>query len=203
MKLENSTVGRSDPQRPPKRFRRWMTVVSLIVAVGVMVFIALVLQDRNDQLLADQMIQSEAELRATGARIADIQDHEFKTMPDYVKTYAQVEPLLRDYDRESQEYSDLCNRAQRRDQTRWLIDFRRHRYDPEVWRKASEIVELVRQINAVMKKEASVIRDMSALPGPEQAQFRHENFAPLLAQEHALREQLLLAAQKRFSGRTI
>jgi hypothetical protein len=124
-------------------------------------------------------------------------------LPDYVKAYVHVEPLLSDYDRELQEYSDLCNRAQRRDQTRWLIHFRRHRYDPEVWRNASEIVELVRQINAVMKKEASVIRDISALPETEQVQFWHEEFVPLLAQEHALREQLLLAAQKRSPGRTL
>ena len=31
-------------------------------------------------------------------------------MPDYVKAYAGVEPLLSGYDRELQRYSDLCNR---------------------------------------------------------------------------------------------
>jgi hypothetical protein len=39
-----------------------------------------------------------------------------------------------------------------------------------------------------MSKEASVIRDMSSLPNEEQVQFWYEEFVPLLAQEHALRE---------------
>ena len=155
-----------------------------------------------DRLLTAQIVGSEAELRATGARIAQIKDHEFGSMPEYVNAYTQVEPLLGDYDRELQEYGDLCNRAQQRDRTRWLIHFQRHRYDPEVWRNSSEIIELIRQTNAVMKKEASVIRDMNALPAQEQIQFWHEEFIPLLAQEHALREQLLLAGQRMSPGAT-
>jgi hypothetical protein len=71
-----------------------------------------------------------------------------------------------------------------------------NRYNPEVWGNASEIIELIRQINAVMKKEASVIRDMSSLPEQEQVQFWHEEFMPLWVQEHALRERLLLAGQR-------
>jgi hypothetical protein len=47
-----------------------------------------------------------------------------------------------------------------------------------------------------MKKEASVIRDMSSLPEKEQVQFWHEEFAPLLTQEHALRETLLVVGQR-------
>jgi hypothetical protein len=132
MKFENGNVDRSDAQPPRKRFRRWMILVFLIVAAGVIAFVALGIQDHNDRLLTAQMLGSEAELRATGARIAEIKDHDFKSMPEYEAAYAQVEPLLGDCNHELQEYSDLCNRAQRRDQTRWLINFQRHRYDPEV-----------------------------------------------------------------------
>jgi hypothetical protein len=54
----------------------------------------------------------------------------------------------------------------------------------------------VRQINEVTKKEASVIHDMAALPPQEQLQFWHEEFMPLAAEEHALRENLLIAGQQ-------
>ena len=47
-----------------------------------------------------------------------------------------------------------------------------------------------------MKKEVSVIRDMSSLPEKEQVQFWHEEFVPLLGEEHALREELLLVGQR-------
>jgi hypothetical protein len=69
-------------------------------------------------------------------------------------------------------------------------------YHPEAWREAWEIIGLVRQINEVMKKEASVLHDMAALPAQEQLQFWHEEFMPLAAEEHALREQLLMAGQR-------
>ena len=97
-----------------------------------------------------------------------------------------------------QEYSELYNTAQQRDQKRGLINIQRlhNRYNPEVWRNTSEIIALIREINDVMKKQASVIRDMRSLPQQEQIQFWHEEVMPLLAQEHALGERLLVAGQK-------
>jgi len=70
-----------------------------------------------------------------------------------------------------------------------------------VWRNNTEVIDLVRQVNEVMKKEASVIHDMASLPGEEQVQFWHDEFMPLAEQEHALREQLLIAGQRASPGR--
>jgi hypothetical protein len=71
-----------------------------------------------------------------------------------------------------------------------------NRQNPALWRNTSEIIDLVTHINSVMREEASVIRDMSSFPEHDQLQFWHEEFVPLLAQEHALRERLLLAGQR-------
>ncbi len=117
----------------------------------------------------------------------------------FIAAYARVEPLLRDYDQKLQQYSELCSTAQQRDQKRGLINIIRRlysRYNGEAWRNNSEILELVRQVNEVTKKEASVIHDMALLPADEQVQFWHDEFMPLAAQEHALREQLLLVGQR-------
>ena len=65
-----------------------------------------------------------------------------------------------------------------------------------MWRNNSELIELVRQVNEVTKKEASVIHDMASLPAEEQVQLRHDEFMPLAEQEHALRERLLLVGQR-------
>jgi len=65
-----------------------------------------------------------------------------------------------------------------------------------VWRNTSELIALIRQTNDIMKKEASVIHDMGSIPEQEQVQFWHEEFMPLVAQEHALRERLVIAGQK-------
>jgi hypothetical protein len=205
MLFKNSSVDRSKPKRHPTRFRFWLIVISVIVSVVVLtVVVAIAIQHHNDSLLSAQLIQSEVELQTTGARIADIKDHKFKTMAEYVSAYASVEPLLNDCDHKLQAYADLCVRAQRKDEKRSLINILRrgHPYSPEVWSNSSEIIQLVRQISSVMKKESSVIHDMSAFPEDEQVQFWHEEFVPLLAQEHALRERLALAGQKMSSEST-
>jgi len=108
----------------------------------------------------------------------------------FIAAYARVEPLLRDYDQKLQQYSELCSTAQQRDQSRGLLNTRRlhSRYNAEVWRNNSELIELVRQVNEVTKKEASVIHDMASLPTEEHVQFWHDEFMPLAAQEHALRQ---------------
>jgi hypothetical protein len=191
-------MGQSEPNAAAKRRRISIIAVLLITASALSVAIVLGVQIHDDHLLTARIIQTEAELRAIGAGIADTKDHEFKTMAEYVAAYAQIEPLLTEYDQKLQEYSELYSTAQQRDQKRGLINIQRlrNRYNPEVWRNTSEIITLIREINDVMKKQASVIRDMRSLPEQERVQFWHEEFMPLLAQEHALRERLLVAGQK-------
>ena len=191
-------MDQSEPKAGVKRLRIWMIVVALVVASALGVGIVLGVQNHEDHVLSAQITQTEAQLRALGAQIADIKDHEFKTMAEYVAAYAQIEPLLTEYDQTLQEYSELYNTAQQRDQKRGLLNIQRlhGRYNPEVWRNTLELIALIRAINEVMKKEASVIHDMGSIPEQEQVQYWHEEFMPLVAQEHALRERLVIAGQK-------
>jgi hypothetical protein len=147
MIFKNSSVDGSDPKKR-KRFRLWVIVMSLMGGGVVAVLIALGIQDHDDHVLAAQMIQSEAGLKTTGARIADIKDHEFKIMADYVNAYARVEPLLHDYDHKLREYIDLCNKAQLRDARRLLINIEplHHRDNSDVCRNTWTIIELMGQI---------------------------------------------------------
>ena len=177
----------------------WVSAASSIVFTMVLIVaIALGIQSHNDRVLGAQVVQSESELRTVGAQIAAIKDHQFGTMSEYIAAYARVEPLLKDYDQKLQQYSELCSTAQQRDQKRGLLNIQRlhSRYNAEVWRNNSELIDLVRQVNEVTKKEASVIHDMASLPAEEQVQFWHEEFMPLAAQEHALRERLLVVGQR-------
>jgi hypothetical protein len=205
MPFKNSGVDHSTPKKDATEFRLWIIIISLLVAGTVVAgIVGIGVQRHNDQQLAAQMIRSEVQLQTTGAEISGIKDHVFKTMAEYVNAYVQVAPLLDDCDHKLEAYADLCKRAQRRDERRSLINILRNQnsYSSDVWRDASEIIQLVRAISAVMRKEASVIRDMNSLSNEEQVQFWHEEFVPLLAQEHALRERLALAGQKMSSEST-
>ena len=196
--FRSSRMGQSEPNAAAKRRRIWIIALLLIVTSALSVAIILGVQNQEDHALTAQITQTEAELRVMGARIANIKDHQFETMAEYVAAYAEIEPLLTEYDQKLQQYSGLYSKAQERDQKRGLINIQRlhNRYNPEVWRDTSELIALIREINDVMMKEASVIQDMGTLPEQEQVQFWHEEFMPLVAQEHALRERLVIAGQK-------
>jgi hypothetical protein len=103
----------------------------------------------------------------------------------------------KDYDEKLQKFSELYNYARERDSHRGLLDLQRFRskHHPETWDRMSEIIDLVRQINDITKREAAVIHDMASLPEPERVRYWHEEFVPLTAQEHALREKLVRVAQ--------
>src|SRR6266576_836760 len=145
----------SEPKGAAKGFRVWVIAgSSIFLGVVLSVAVALAIQRHNDRVLDAQVAQSESELRTLGAQIAAIKDRQFGTMSEYVAAYARVEPLLKDYDQKLQQYGELCSTAQQRDQKRGLINIRRlyNRYNTEVWRNNSEILELVRQVNEVTKK---------------------------------------------------
>ena len=152
MPFKNSGVDHSTPKKHATEFRLWIIIISLLVAGTVVAgIVAIGVQRHNDQQLAAQMIRSEVELQTTGAEISGIKDHEFKTMAEYANAYVQVAPLLDDYDDKLEVYADLCKRAQRRDERRSLINILRNQnsYSSDVWRDASEIIQLVRAISAV------------------------------------------------------
>src|SRR5258706_884973 len=92
--FRSSRMDEADSKEAATRLRIWMIAVSLIVASALGVAILLGVQNHEDHVLTAQITQTEGELRAMGARIADVKDHEFKTMAEHVAAYAQVEPLL-------------------------------------------------------------------------------------------------------------
>ena len=53
----------------------------------------------------------------------------------------------------------------------------------------TEIIDLVRQINELTKRETAVIHAMASLPEPERVQFLREQFTPLAAEEHRIAQE--------------
>jgi|SRR5882724_6114075 len=126
-------------------------------------------------------------------------------MAQYIQVYARIEPLVNDYDQKLQRYTGLYRSAEQRDEHRSVIHFGRARlrHRPDVWRDGWKIIDLVQRVNEITKKEVSVIHDMSNLPESEQVQFWHEEFMPLMDEEHALREQLREVGQRSSSPSTV
>ena len=60
----------------------------------------------------------------------------------------------------------------------------------------SEILDITRALNRVLRQETSIIQNMALLPESERMQFWHEQFLPLEAQEKAFRAKLLIVGQR-------
>jgi hypothetical protein len=186
--------------------RSLIFVVLAIVLIGLVVdAIAVGIENHTDRVLDAQITESQSEMRVVGGQIAQMKDRDFKSMAQYIQVYTRIEPLVNDYDQKLQRYTGLYRIAEQRDQHRSVIHFGRTRlrHQPDVWRDGWKIIDLVRQINEITKKEVSVIHDMSNLPESEQVQFWHEEFMPLADEEHALREQLREVGQRSSSPSTV
>jgi hypothetical protein len=182
------------------RIPRYVIVSGVILAGCVMAIVtAFIIEDRKDKAIAAQLGQTQSELRMLGAQITSIKDADLTTTNDFIAAYAQVEPLEKEYEAKLQQFSDLYRQARERDSNRSIFDPQRYRsrHHPETWEKVSEIIGLIHQINDLTKREISVVHAMASLPEPERMRFWHEQFMPLAAQEHALREQLQAVGESR------
>jgi hypothetical protein len=145
-----------------------VVAAAIALTAAAAVATALAIQDRKDDAITAEITREESHLRELGAQIASIKDADLTSRNDFIAAYAQVEPLERLHGR----------------------------YHPESWEKMSQIIDLVRKINEATKREISVVHAMAGLPEPERARFWHEQFMPLAAQEHALRERLQIVGQE-------
>ena len=168
-----------------------------LLATAVTIAIVLAIQDRTDRRLTADIERAQSELLGLGAQITAIKDADLSSANDYIAAYAQIEPLQKEYDEKLQKFTDLYSHARERDSHRGILDLQRLRgkHHPETWDEMSEIIGLVRQINEINKREGSVVHAKASLPDKERMRFFHEEFMPLAAQEHALREKLVIVGQ--------
>lgn len=188
-------MGESGKQRPIRRYA--LLAGGAVVVIVAVVAIAFGIQEHNDRGLTEDLDQTGVELQILGRQITEIKDANLKSMNDYISAYAQVEHLQSDYDQKLQKYSVLYSLARKRDSNRGAFNVERFhgKHHPETWGNMSEIIDLVRQINELTKRETAVVHAMASLPEQERVRFWHEQFMPLAAEEHALREKLLVAGQ--------
>jgi hypothetical protein len=184
-------------------FRQYALVAATaILAILIVIAVVFATQEHNDRVLMEDLDRTGVELQLLGRQIGDIKDADLVSMNDYISAYAQVEHLQSDYDQKLQKYSELYGLARKRDSDRGIFNVERFhgKHHPDTWENMTEIIDLVRQINELTKRQTAVIHAMASLTEPERVKFWHEQFAPLAAEEHALREKLRVTGQGTPSG---
>ena len=189
-------------QRPPRNVPLYSLVA---VGVGILVLVAaltitFVIQDRSDRALEREIVRTTSKLQIVGNEIADIRDAQRNNLNDYISSYAQIEPLLTQYDEKLQECTNLYSQARERKSHRRIVHVIRNNrsYDPATWDNMREILDLTRGVIDIIKREASVIHAMASLPEADRMQFWHEQFLPLEHQEEDLRKRLAIAGQRMY-----
>jgi len=180
------------------KFLQWVLAsATAIVAILIVIAVAFATQEDNDRVLMEDIDRTGVELQLLGRQIGDIKDADLVSMNDYISAYAQVEHLQSDYDQKLQKYSELYSLARKRDSDRGIFNVERvqGKHRPETGQNMTEIIDLVRQINELTKRQNAVIHAMASLPEPERMKFWNEQFAPLAAEEHALREKLWVTGE--------
>jgi hypothetical protein len=110
----------------PKRSLIFIVVAAVLIGLVIDV-IAEGIESHNDRVLHARITESQSEMRLIGAQIAQMKDHDFESMAQYIQVYARIGPLVNDYDQKLQKYSDLYRSAEERDQHRSVIHFGRQR----------------------------------------------------------------------------
>jgi len=180
-----------------QRTFNWIYAIVAVVLVLVTLFaVAFAMQEHNDRVLSEEISDTASELQDTGTRITNLRDSDMKDMNDYVRAFSEMEPLLDTYDRELQTMTDLYNQARERDKRLLKVERLYRRPYFTNWESMSELLDITRALNKIMRQEAAVIQSMAELPEPERMQFWHERFLPLEAQEKGLRAKLLIVGQR-------
>jgi hypothetical protein len=94
-----------------------------------------------------------------------------KDMNDYIRAYSQMESFLNDYDKQLQRITDLYNQARERDRRLLRVERLYRRPHLTNWESMSEILDITRALNRVLRQETSIIQNMAALPESERMQF--------------------------------
>ncbi len=146
------------------KFRQWvLAAATAIVAILIVIAVAFATQEHNDRVLMEDLDRTGVELQLLGRQIGDIKDADLVSMNDYISAYAQVEHLQSDYDQKLQKYSELYSLARKRDSDRGIFNVERFqgKHHPETWQNMTEIIDLVRQINELTKRQTAVIHAMA------------------------------------------
>ena len=169
--------------------------------VLVMIFaVAFAVQEHNDRVLSEELTESASELQDIGARITSMRDADMKSMDDYIRAFSEIRPMLDNYNRDLRRITDLYSQTRERDKRLLRVERLYRRPHLTNWESMSEILDIMRALNNVMKQEDSVIQNMAQLPESERMQFWHEHFLPLEAQEKGLRAKLLIVGRRMSPG---
>lgn len=181
-----------------RRHRRVSAFAGMIFVIIVSLATTYGIQNGIDRRTREKVEIVAKALAAAGGKIGAVKDRNLQTTGDYIEAYSEIESLLPDFETKLNECTVVYEDARKIDESRGLINtqFFYRTYRPDLWKDNFALLDLVRQVDLLTRREVLTIREMAALPAGEQGDFWDQKFKPLLVEQDGLRTQIESAAAK-------
>ena len=190
-----------EPNSDPKylrRHRRTAVITGMLFTVMMAAAVTYGIQNGHDRVMAERIEAANQHVAAAGKKVGAIKQRDLQTTDDYIKAYAEIGTLLPDFASALSELSDAYLQARQADEGRGPINIQRfyRSHYSGLWSDREEMVNLLRQDDALTQRQVIAAQKMGTLPRSEQVRFWQEEFRPLLLQEGDLREKLRVVAKR-------
>lgn len=153
-------------------------ILSVAITFGV--------QNGHDRSMTSQVEAGMKSFQTVAAKIGAIKRRDLQTTGDYIQAYAEIDPLLTEFNTNLRQFTNILAQAKQRDRGRGPLNIQRLYENREsewlVW--DDQMFDLLRQDSELTGKEVEIARQMGALPKTEQVDFWKRNFQPLIEQEN-------------------
>jgi len=176
-----------------RRHRSVTIALACLFTIVVCIAITFGIQNGNDRKTTAGIEQSAKDFQAVASQIGSIKSRNLKTTTDYINAYAEIEPLLANFDGQLRRYTEILALARESDKNRGPLNIQRlyGRKRTEDWLEWDEkMFALLRQDSQLTKKQVEVVKEMGTLPERDQIEFWEKNVRPLLAEEDGIRQRI-------------
>jgi len=173
-------------------------VFSLIVCLGITAGV---------QISADSMSRVSIEDTTKGfqevaVKIGAIKSRDLRTTANYISAYAEIGPLLDDFDAKLTHMDGVMAEAKAREERRGIFNIQKlykHHRESTSWN--TEVSRLLKEDSVLTRKQVALAEQMATIPGEDsQIQFWNERFLPLVEEEQVLRQKLAALMSKQPAG---
>jgi len=152
------------------------------------------IENGHDRMSTTEIEQGAKDFQAVAEKIGSIKSREFTTTQDYIEGYAEIDPLLTEFDGRLKRFNDIIAEADRIDKSRGPLNIQRLYPKHQQWMTWDvKTFDLLHQDSQLTRRQIETIKEMANLPSQQQVVFWKENVQPLLREEDGIRVQLASA----------
>jgi len=175
------------------RRRHKITVIAVAALAVVLLSLATTfgLQNGYDRQATLRIDANTKDFTNVATKIGAIKSRNLETTDDYIAAYAEIRPLLDEFDLRLQAFDDVLAEVNERDKTRGPLNIQflyARRHQQTAWN--SQVFKLLKDDSIITRKQIHLMAQMATLPEADRVDFWDQHFRPLAEEEARLREEL-------------